>query len=70
MPRHRDADAGLTLGSCAEAEARLAELRRSYEPYVLALSNRLIVRATSWRHATSVRHNWRTDPRGDGGAHL
>ena len=61
-------DAGLTLS--LEADAHLAELRRSYEPYVVALSNRLMVATPPWRHATAVRHNWKTNPSQDGGAHL
>jgi hypothetical protein len=61
-------DAGLTLS--LEANAQLAELRRSYEPYVAALSTRLMMATPPWRHATAVRYNWKTDPLRDGGADL
>jgi hypothetical protein len=63
-------EVGLTIRGSADSDAQLAELRRSYEPYVLALSNRLMMPAPSWRHASAVRHNWHTNPRRDGGAHL
>jgi hypothetical protein len=61
---------GLALGRQAGAADELAELRRSYEPYVVALSTRLMMPRPPWRHATAVRHNWRTSPPRDGGAHL
>jgi hypothetical protein len=61
-------DAGLTLS--LEADARLADLRRSYDPYIVALSNRLMMSTPQWRHASPVRHNWKTHPLEDGGAHL
>ena len=62
--------AGLAFTRPADAADELAELRRSYEPYVVALSNRLVMSTPPWRHATAVRHNWHTTPRLDGGAHL
>jgi Ion channel len=62
--------AGLTFEDSADADDQLAELRRSYEPYILALANRLKTPAPPWLHTTSVRHNWQTNPRHDGGAHL
>jgi Ion channel len=60
--------AGLTLS--LEADAQLAELRRSYEPYVNALANRLMMATPPWRHAKAVRHNWKTHPLQDGRADL
>lgn len=62
--------AGLGLTRPADAADELAELRRSYEPYIVALSTRLMMPTPPWRHGTAVRHNWRTTPRLDGGAHL
>ena len=44
-------DAGLTLNGSLDAQRELVELRRSYEPYVLGLSNRLMVPVPPWRHA-------------------
>jgi hypothetical protein len=61
-------DAGLTLS--LDADAQLAELRRSYEPYVVALANRLMMATPRWRHAKRVRHNWKTHPLQDGRADL
>jgi hypothetical protein len=61
-------DAGLTLS--LEADAQLTELRRSYDPYIVALSNRLMMSTPQWRHATAVRHNWKTNPLQDGRVHL
>jgi hypothetical protein len=62
--------AGLALRRTGDAAGDLAELRRSYEPYVVALSTRLMMPAPAWRHAAAGRHNWHTSPRRDGGAHL
>jgi hypothetical protein len=62
------AEAGLTLS--VEAESQLAALRQSYEPYILALSNRLLMTTPPWRHATAVRYNWKTNPPEDGGGDL
>jgi hypothetical protein len=61
---------GLALRLSPDAARNLAELRRSYEPYVAALSERLLMSLPAWRHTAAVRHNWRTNPRWDGGPHL
>jgi hypothetical protein len=58
------------LRRTGDAAGELAELRRSYEPYVVALSTRLMMPAPAWRHAAAAHHNWHTSPRRDGGAHL
>jgi hypothetical protein len=63
-------DAGLAIRSGPAAAAQLAELRRSYEPYVAALSRRLMMPLPPWRHVAAPRYNWRTNPRREGGAHL
>ena len=44
-------DAGLTLNGSLDAQRELVELRRSYEPYVLGLSSRLMLPVPPWRHA-------------------
>ncbi len=62
--------AGLTLSRPADAAGELLALRRLYEPYVFGLSNRLMTSMPPWRHATPARHNWHTNPRRQGGAHL
>jgi hypothetical protein len=62
--------AGLKPNDSPEADAELERLRRSYEPYVAALSNLFLVPLPPWRHASGVRFNWHTSPKRDGGAHL
>lgn len=63
-------EAGLTPNRSAAADRELAELRRSYEPYVIALSKRLMMPLPPWHHVTPAGDNWRTDPRRDGGPHF
>jgi hypothetical protein len=58
------------LNGSPEAERELQELRRSYEPYVIGLSKRLVMPAPPWRHVGAVKDNWQTSPRGQIGAHL
>ena len=53
-----------------EADAKLAELRRSYEPYVAALGAWLIMPLPGWRRDQPTRDNWQTSPKRDGGPHL
>jgi ion channel len=60
---------GLRPARSPDADARLATLRRSYEPYVLGLSRRLVMPAPQWWHESSARDNWQTSPKRDG-AHL
>jgi len=62
--------AGLKPNDEPNADAELARLRSSYEPYVAALSKRFLMPLPPWRHAAGVRFNWQTNPRGDGGPHL
>lgn len=63
-------DVGVHPNRSPEADARLAELRRSYEPFVLGLSRWLMVPVPSWWHPRPVRDNWQTSPKRDGGPHL
>jgi hypothetical protein len=46
------ARSGLALNPCDDCNGELARLRRSYEPYVAALSTRLMMPLPRWRHAT------------------
>jgi hypothetical protein len=57
--------AGLKPNDSSDADAELERLRRSYEPYVAALSNRLLMPLPPWRHASGVRFNWHTNPKRD-----
>jgi hypothetical protein len=52
------AESGVRLREGAEAEKRLAELRRMYDPYVEALSQRLLMDLPNW--IGDNRHNWTT----------
>jgi len=52
------AQSGVKLREGAEAEKRLAELRRMYDPYVEALSQRLLMDLPNW--IGDNRHNWTT----------
>jgi hypothetical protein len=61
---------GLRPNRSPEADARLAELRRSYEPFVVGIGRALMMTIPSWWHADRGRDNWQTSPKRDGGAHL
>jgi ion channel len=56
---------GLRPRRSPEADARLAELRRSYEPYVAALSRWLLMPLPAWWRDRPARDNWQTSPRRD-----
>jgi hypothetical protein len=62
--------AGLRLNRSLEADRELAELRRSYEPYIAGLANRLMMPIQRWRPVSREPDNWQTDPTGDGGPHF
>ena len=62
--------AGLSPARSAEADRRLLDLRRSYEPYVNGLARALMMPAPPWRHDGAVRDNWEVSPKGAAGAHL
>jgi ion channel len=62
--------AGLQLNASAEADRELAELRKSYEPYIASLSNRLMMPLPCWRPALQGPDNWQTNPARDGGPHF
>jgi hypothetical protein len=54
------ASAGVTLCNEPTAEARLAELRGMYEPYVNALAELLLFDLPAWIHVTEKTDNWQT----------
>ncbi len=54
------AQAGVSFRSAENAEARLAELRRLYEPYVNALSKYLLLDIPSWFPPENAKDNWQT----------
>lgn len=62
-------DVGLRAVRGADDEARLIELRRSYEPFVCGLSRLLIAPLPSWWRERPMPDNWQTSPR-RGGKHL
>jgi hypothetical protein len=53
---------GVTLNDKADAAERLAELRDVYEPYLHALSRRLLMTLPPWIHLTRVKDNWQGGP--------
>lgn len=57
-------EAGLRPDRSAEANARLAELRRSYEPYVLGLGELLMMPVPPWWRRSPRRDNWQTSASG------
>jgi hypothetical protein len=63
-------DVGLRPNRSPEADAQLAELRRSYEPFVAGLGRWLMMPVPSWSHSGQLRDNWQTSPKRDGGPHL
>jgi hypothetical protein len=63
-------NAGLAPARGPEADARLLELRRSYEPYVAGLARALMMPTPPWWHAGAVKDNWQASPKGGTGAHL
>ncbi|MGA2130926.1 MAG: potassium channel family protein [Bryobacteraceae bacterium] len=52
--------AGISPANAAEFDFRLAKLRRMYEPYVYALSQRFILNPAAWIPAPHGVDNWRT----------
>jgi hypothetical protein len=68
--RRQIESAGLTPARSPEADRRLLELRRSYEPYISGLARALMMPTPPWWHRQTVRDNWQVSPRGPGGAHL
>ncbi len=63
-------EAGLRPDRSAEADSRLAEMRKSYEPYVAGLSRHLAMPLPPWRRASETRDNWQTSPKRDAMDHF
>jgi Ion channel len=63
-------DVGLRPARSPETDARLVELRRSYDPYVRALAEWLVMPMPPWWHPQTVRDNWQVSPRDPTGTHL
>lgn len=61
---------GLRPARSPEADRRLLELRRSYEPYIGGLARRLMMSTPPWWHAHAVKDNWQSSLKGAEGAHL
>jgi hypothetical protein len=62
--------AGLRPDRSSSSDARLRELRRSYEPFVQGLSRSLMMDLPAWWRERPGRDNWQTSPRRDRGAHF
>ena len=62
--------AGLRLNRSREADHELAELRKSYEPYIARLSDRLMMPVPQWRAISPGPDNWQTNPESEGGPHF
>jgi hypothetical protein len=61
---------GLRPSRSPDVDARLVQLRRSYEPYVVGLGRSLMMPVPPWWRERPARDNWQTSPRRDGGPHL
>jgi hypothetical protein len=53
---------GVTMNDKADAPERLAELRAVYEPYLHALSRRLLMTLPPWIHQNRMKDNWQGGP--------
>ncbi len=51
---------GVQLCGAAEADLKLEQLRRMYEPYISALADRLVMPLPPWTVAEKSVDNWRT----------
>jgi hypothetical protein len=61
---------GLKIVRSSEADERLLQMRRMYEPYVTGLARTLMMPLPSWWHPQPVRDNWQVSPRVGVGTHL
>ena len=55
-------NAGLRLREGPEADAKLAHMRKQYEPYTLALSRHLLLPLPPWLPSPDARDDWETSP--------
>lgn len=58
--RNRLAEHGTKLVATPEAEQKLTDLRRLYEPYVFALAERFLQALPPWVPAKKAKDNWQT----------
>ena len=58
--RNRLAEHGTKLVATPEAEQKLTDLRRLYEPYVFALAERFLQTLPPWVPAKKAKDNWQT----------
>jgi hypothetical protein len=63
-------EAGLHPGRSPEVDARLVEMRRSYEPFVAGLGRSLMMPVPLWWRPRPARDNWQTSPRRGVDPHL
>ena len=56
------AQRGVTMNDATDAEAKLAQLRALYEPYVHSLSRRLFMTVPPWRRPEYRKDNWQGGP--------
>jgi hypothetical protein len=61
---------GLKPVRSSDADARLLQMRRMYEPYVSGLARTLMMPLPSWWDRQPVRDNWQVSPRIGVGTHL
>jgi hypothetical protein len=54
------ATAGLMLSDGEEADRKLAELRRMYEPYLNSMAHLLFMTLPPWIHSSNAMDNWQT----------
>jgi hypothetical protein len=54
------AEVGLNFRADPASDAKIAELRAMYEPYLTALSTQFFSTLPPWVHPHEVRENWRT----------
>jgi len=54
------ASAGIAPMNSAEFDAKLAQVRRLYEPYVYALGQRFMLSQATWMRTANTADNWRT----------
>lgn len=54
------ASAGIAFNDPAAFDAKLARLRRMYEPYVVALATHLMINLSTWMRVSDRPDNWRT----------
>ena len=56
------ANAGVRIRRTPEADQKLAQLRLQYEPYVEALSRRLLIGLPPWMPKEKKKDNWQAGP--------